>query len=312
MKIVVALGGNALLRRGEPITEVAQRRNIRLAAVSLVKLLHAGHSLVVTHGNGPQVGLIALQAAAGPTDGRYGLDLLGAESQGLIGYLLEQELRNLMPRETMIATVLSQVLVDAADSAFMHPQKPIGPVYDEPTARALARQNSWVCAPDGPYWRRVVASPQPLDILELPAIRLLADHGALVICLGGGGVPVVRNADRRLEGIEAVIDKDSASGLLANTIGADMLLMLTDVDAVYTNYGTAKARSIISMGPDAELGNNAFAPGSMAPKVDAGLRFAIASGKDARIGRIEDALAIVAGKAGTILMAEDKGTEFRT
>jgi carbamate kinase len=312
MKIVVALGGNALLRRGEALTEAVQRHNIRLAALSLVKLLHAGHHLVVTHGNGPQVGLIALQSAAGPADGRYGLDLLGAESQGLIGYLLEQELRNLLPREAMVVTVLSQVLVSAADTAFMHPQKPIGPVYDEPTARALARQNGWVCAPDGPYWRRVVASPQPLEIIELPAISLLADHGALVICLGGGGVPVVRNADRKLEGIEAVIDKDSASGLLAGTIEADMLLMLTDVDAVYTNYGTAQARSIISMGPDAELGNNVFAAGSMAPKVEAGLRFAIASGKDARIGRVEDALAIVAGKAGTTLVAEDKGTEFRT
>ncbi len=312
MKIVVALGGNALLKRGEPQTELVQRRNVRTAALSLVKLLHAGHALVITHGNGPQVGLIALQAAAGPADGRYGLDLLGAQSQGLIGYLLEQELRNLLPRTTVIATVLSQVLVSAADNAFLHPSKPIGPTYDEATAKAIAKENGWSCAADGSHWRRVVASPEPLEILELAAIRLLSESEALVICIGGGGVPVVQSAAGKFEGIEAVIDKDSASELLARNLDADMLLMLTDVDAAYVGFGTANARSIARMGPDPELGEAAFDAGSMGPKIEAATRFALATGKDARIGRVEDALAIVTGKAGTIVVAHDVGTEYRT
>ena len=312
MKIVVALGGNALLKRGEPQTELVQRRNIRVAALSLVKLMHAGHTLVITHGNGPQVGLIALQAAAGPEDGRYPLDILGAESQGMIGYLLEQELRNLLPKTAPVASVLSQVLVSAADDGFLHPTKPIGPIYDEVAAKDLAKARGWTVARDGQHWRRVVASPEPLEILELASIKLLTDNGVLVICVGGGGVPVTRNAAGKLEGAEAVIDKDRASQVLALNLDADMLLMLTDVDAVYVNYGTANAQAIVSMGSDPELGDNVFDAGSMAPKVEAGTRFAIASGKDSRIGRIEDAAAIVLGKAGTIIRGDDVGTEFRT
>jgi len=311
MKIVVALGGNALLKRGEPMTELVQRRNIRIAAVALVKLVHAGHTLVVTHGNGPQVGQIALQAAAGPIDGNYPLDMLGAESQGLIGYLLEQELRNLLPRDAMVATVLSQVLVSAGDAAFLHPTKPIGPIYEEAEAKALARSNGWVCAPDGAHWRRVVASPDPLEILQMPVIALLNERGVLVICAGGGGIPVIRNAAGKLEGIEAVIDKDMTSELLARTLDADMLLLLTDVDAVYLNYGTPDARPVSRMGPDPELPDGAFDAGSMGPKVEAATRFALATGKDARIGRIEDATDIVLDKLGTSIQAADIGTEFR-
>lgn len=312
MKIVVALGGNALLKRGEPMTELVQRRNIRTAAVALVKLLHAGHTLVVTHGNGPQVGQIALQAAAGPADGNYPLDILGAESQGMIGYMLEQELRNLMPRDARIASVLSQVVVSAGDAAFLHPTKPIGPIYDEARATALASANGWVVAPDGQHWRRVVASPEPMEILQMPAITLLSEHGVLVICAGGGGIPVIRNATGKLEGIEAVIDKDMSSELLARNLDADMLLLLTDVDAVYLNYGTPRAHSISRMGPDPELEDGAFDAGSMGPKVESATRFALATGRDARIGRIEDATDIVLGKLGTVIQAADIGTEFRT
>jgi len=311
MKIVVALGGNALLKRGEPMTELVQRRNIRTAAVALVRLVHAGHTLVVTHGNGPQVGQIALQAAAGPADGNYALDILGAESQGLIGYLLEQELRNLMPPDALIASVLTQVVVSAGDAAFLHPTKPIGPIYAEAEAKALAKSNNWVCAPDGAHWRRVVASPDPQEILQMPVIALLNEQRVLVICAGGGGIPVIRNAAGKLEGIEAVIDKDMTSELLARTLDADMLLLLTDVDAVYLDYGTPRAQAVARMGPDPELADGAFDAGSMGPKVEAATRFALATGKDARIGRIEDATDIVLGKLGTIIQATDTGTEFR-
>lgn len=310
MKIVVALGGNALLKRGEPMTETVQRANIRKAAISLVTLIHAGHQLIITHGNGPQVGLIALQADAGPEDGNYPLDVLGAESQGMIGYLIEQELRNLLPRETLVASILTQVVVSSADEAFLHPTKPIGPVYGEGEAKSLMASKGWTYALDGTKWRRVVASPDPLELLQLPSIAALVDRGVIVICAGGGGIPVVRNAAGKLEGVEAVIDKDFTSQLLALRLEADMLLLLTDVDAVYANYGLPNAAAIARMGPDAESANP-FDAGSMGPKVEAATRFATASGRDAGIGRIEDAAMIVRRKAGTIVQAVDIGTEYR-
>ena len=310
MKIVVALGGNALLKRGEPMTEAVQRGNMRTAAIALVTLIHAGHKLIITHGNGPQVGLIALQSDAGPEDGKYPLDVLGAESQGMIGYLLEQELRNLLPRNALVASILTQVVVSSADDAFLHPVKPIGPVYDEAQAKALMHTKGWTCAPDGAKWRRVVASPDPLELLQLPSIAALVDHGVTVICAGGGGVPVVRDAAGKLSGIEAVIDKDRTSEMLAVALEADMLLMLTDVDAVYVNYGSAHPKAIARMGPNAQ-GAHVFDAGSMGPKVEAATRFAMTTGKDAGIGRLEDAVRIVQGKAGTVIQALDMGTDYR-
>ena len=214
MRIVVALGGNALLKRGEPMTAETQRANVRRAATSLAELVGAGHQIVVTHGNGPQVGLLALQSAAGPKDGAYPLDILGAESEGMIGYLIEQELGNCLPDRTLIATLLTQVRVDPNDPAFGTPTKPIGPVYDEATARKLAGERGWTVARDGDKWRRVVASPAPLEILEMRVISLLVERGVVVICAGGGGIPVVARDDGSLIGIEAVIDKDRASSSL--------------------------------------------------------------------------------------------------
>ncbi len=301
MRLVVALGGNALLKRGEAMTAAAQRANVQRAAVSLAALIAAGHQLVITHGNGPQVGLLALQSAAGPKDGaNYPLDILGAESEGMIGYLIEQELDNLLPADAQLATLLTQIRVDAADPAFRHPTKPIGPVYDEATAKRLASERGWSVAPDGDKWRRVVASPEPLEILELQVIKLLVEQGVVVICAGGGGIPVVALDGGGLAGVEAVIDKDRASALLARQLDADRLLLLTDVDAVYLDYGKPGARAIARAGT-AALDADQFAAGSMRPKIAAATLFATATGRPAAIGRLEDAVAILQGDAGTLI-----------
>ena len=310
MRIVVALGGNALLKRGEPMTAGTQRANVGRAAASLAELIGAGHQIVVTHGNGPQVGLLALQAAAGPEDGAYPLDILGAESEGMIGYLIEQELDNCLADETLIATLLTQIRVDARDPAFLAPTKPIGPVYEEATARKLAADRGWQIARDGDKWRRVVASPAPLEILEIKVISLLVERGVVVICGGGGGIPVVARADGSFIGIEAVIDKDRASALLAEQLGADMLLLLTDVDAVYLDFGTPQARRIKSVGA-AALSGDQFAAGSMRPKIEAATGFVAATGRAAAIGRLEDAAAIVLGHAGTMIEAGSSDIEIR-
>ena len=309
MRIVVALGGNALLKRGEPMSAPLQRRNIGEAAKALVALVAAGHQIVVTHGNGPQVGLIALQSAAGPKDGDYPLDILGAESQGMIGYLIEQALRDRLPPETLLATLLTQVRVDETDPAFQHPSKPIGPVYGEAEAKALAAARGWTVALDGDYWRRVVPSPEPREILGLDAIRLLVEAGVVVISTGGGGIPVVARKDAGFDGVEAVIDKDRASGLLAAQIGAEMLLMLTDVEAVYVDFAKPNARAIVRAGANS-LRAEDFAQGSMGPKVAAAQRFATLPGKIAAIGRIEDAGAIVRQVAGTWIEAGEGSLEF--
>jgi carbamate kinase len=298
MRLVIALGGNALLKRGEPMTAETQRANVRRAAISLAELIAGGHQIVVTHGNGPQVGLLALQAAAGPKDGAYPLDILGAESEGMIGYLIEQELDNCLPGGTLIATLLTQVRVDARDPAFGAPTKPIGPVYEETTARKFANERGWRIARDGDKWRRVVASPTPLEILEIRVISLLVERGVVVICGGGGGIPVIARKDGSLIGIEAVIDKDRASALLANQLGADMLLLLTDVEAVYLNFGTPEAQRIRSVGA-ATLMADQFAAGSMRPKIEAATGFVAATGHTAAIGRLDDAAAIVRGDSGT-------------
>ena len=311
MLIVVALGGNALLKRGEPMTAERQRANVGRAAVALAGLIEAGHRIVVTHGNGPQVGLLALQSAAGPADGAaYPLDILGAESEGMIGYLIEQELENRLPGGSLLATLLTQVRVDPADPAFSHPTKPIGPVYDEATARRIAAERHWTIAADGDKWRRVVASPTPLEILEIKVIAMLVERGVVVICGGGGGIPVVLRDDGSVAGVEAVIDKDQASDLLAQQLGADMLLMLTDVDAVYLDFGGPNARRIARAGVGA-LAADRFASGSMRPKIEAATTFVSATGRPAAIGRLEDAAAILLGDAGTMIDGTGPTLEVR-
>ncbi len=302
MLIVVALGGNALSKRGEPMTAANQRSNAQKAAHAMAKLINAGHRLIITHGNGPQVGMLGLQALAGPKDGHYPLDILGAESEGLIGYIIEQELRNTLSADALIVTVLTQTLVDVADKAFLHPTKPVGPVYDEPTARGFVRERGWQIAPDGDRWRRVVASPLPVAIVQLEIISMLVERNVTVICAGGGGVPVIRNELGALTGMEAVIDKDLASSLIAQRLGADKLLLLTDVDAVFENFGKPDEQRIVSIGA-LGLDTNHFSAGSMRPKLDAAKSFVNVTSHTAAIGRLEDALEITNGTAGTMIIA---------
>lgn len=300
MRILAALGGNALLRRGEALTLENQRRNIRLAAEALAPLAQE-NQLVVTHGNGPQVGLLALQGAAYKSDEAYPLDVLDAETEGMIGYLIEQELSNLLP-ECRYATLLTQIEVEARDPAFGAPSKPIGPVYSEEEARRLAEQRGWSIARDNDRFRRVVPSPKPVRILELEIIEWLVNRGVVVICAGGGGIPVVRREDGSLIGVEAVIDKDMASALLASSLRADVFLTLTDVEGVYDRWGDPGARLIRHTTPDA-LRKFHFAPGSMGPKVEAACRFVEQSGGIAGIGALKDAQAILKKAAGTWISA---------
>ena len=299
MRIVFALGGNALLRPGEALTAANQARNIRIVAEALAPICIAGHEVVITHGNGPQVGLLALQAAATP-DTPYPLDVLDAESAGMIGYLIEQQLMNVLPGGTLIAALLTQVRVDRHDPAFRKPTKPIGAVYAESEARAVAAERGWRVAADGKGWRRVVASPAPLEILEARVIELLVAKKVIVICTGGGGIPVVELEDGSFTGIEAVIDKDSASALLARQLGADWLVMLTDVDAHFQEWGTDMARPLRHATPG-ELASVTFANGSMGPKVRAACDFVNETGKHAGIGTLKDANAILEGTAGTVI-----------
>lgn len=302
MLIVAALGGNALLRRHEsPDAEVAQR-NVKVAASALAEIAQ-DHQLVVTHGNGPQIGLLALQSEAFHDVRTYPLDVLGAESEGMIGYLLERELGNVLG-SVPVASLITQTVVDALDPAFQKPSKPIGPVYDVDRAQALARDRGWTIAPDGKDWRRVVASPTPRSIVELPTIQLLLEHGVVVVCAGGGGVPVVVDSGGARHGVEAVVDKDLASALLARQLSADLLLLLTDVSAVELDWGTAKARPLARATPE-ELATYDFASGSMAPKVEAASSFVRATRKRACIGALSETLALVAGTAGTTIVSGD-------
>ncbi len=299
MLIVIALGGNALLHRGQPLTAENQRDNVRIAAAALAPL--AGkHQLVITHGNGPQVGLLALQDSAYREDVHYPLDILDAETEGMVGYLIEQEMNNLLSAGQRCATLLTQTEVDAHDPAFRHPTKPIGPVYDAAEARRIAAARGWTIAPDGESFRRVVPSPRPQRILELGVIRLLVENQVIVICAGGGGIPVVCRDDGHLVGVEAVIDKDSASSLLARELGADALIMLTDVEAVYQNWGGADARAIRRMSARA-LRQLTFAAGSMAPKVEAACEFVEQTDGLAGIGQLKDVQPILTGEAGTVI-----------
>jgi carbamate kinase len=299
MRILVALGGNALLHRDEALTADNQRRNIGLAAEVLAPLA-TEHELVITHGNGPQVGLLALQNAAYKADESYPLDVLDAQTEGMIGYLIEQELNNLLPADIRCATILTQVEVDPHDPAFTHPSKPIGPLYDKQQAQSLARNQGWHIAPDGDSYRRVVPSPRPRRILELTVIELLLNQGIIVICAGGGGIPTVLREDGSLIGVEAVIDKDLASSLLAQELKANMFLMLTDVDAVYRDWGKPAACPIRRITPQA-ISQFAFEAGTMAPKVEAAVEFVEKASGIACIGALKDAQAMINGEAGTII-----------
>ena len=306
MRIVVALGGNALLKRGEPMTSDVQRANIRVAAQALAPLVK-DNQLVITHGNGPQVGLLALQGAAYKPDEAYPLDVLGAETEGMIGYMIEQELGNLLPYEVPFATLLTMVEVDPNDPGFANPTKFVGPVYDKPDADRIAKEKGWVFKADGAKWRRVVASPLPQHIFEIRPVRWLLEHGAIVICAGGGGIPTMyeKGANRKLVGVEAVIDKDLCSELLARELDADLFVMLTDADAVYVDWGKPTQKAIRSSSPLALAGIE-FAAGSMGPKVQAACRFAAATGHRAAIGALADLSRIIAGEAGTTIAP--KGT----
>ena len=300
MRVVAALGGNALLRRGEPLTAENQRDNVRAAVAALLPIA-LEHDLVLTHGNGPQVGLLALQNAAYRADEEYPLDILDAETEGMIGYLVEQELGNVLPADRPLATLLTRIEVGSDDPAFAQPTKPIGPVYERAEAERHAAEKGWVIARDGARWRRVVPSPQPRAILEIGVIDLLVRAGVLVVCAGGGGIPVVRT-EAGYVGIEAVIDKDYAGALLATSLHADAFLMLTDVDAAYTGWGTPEARPIRDATPES-LAGHAFAPGSMGPKVEAACRFVRADHGFAVIGALADAHRMLAREAGTIVTA---------
>ena len=299
MRVVVALGGNALLERGEaPIAEL-QLAHI-IAAVHALTPLARDHDLVITHGNGPQVGLLALESARDPDLPRpYPFDALVAETQGMIGYLLLQALENALPGQQIVG-LITQTLVRADDPAFKNPTKFVGPIYGEDEAQKLAGRWGWKVRPDGHSWRRVVASPEPQGIIELATIKVLLADGAVVICAGGGGVPVRRTPDGKLRGVEAVVDKDSTTSLLAESLDADALLLLTDVPAVELDYGKPNARSIDRISAD-ELERLDFPSGSMGPKVAAACRFVRATHKVAAIGRLEDATELLLGKAGTTI-----------
>lgn len=299
MRIVIALGGNALLRRDDPVTMQVQRRNVRIAAEAIAPL-SAGHSIVIVHGNGPQVGLLSLQAEAYKGAEAYPLDVLDAGTQGMIGYLIQQELRSLLPPDSQVVTLLTMVAVDADDPAFASPVKFVGPLYDKDAADNLAAEKGWAFRQDGSAWRRVVPSPEPREILEIQPITWLLERGAVVVCAGGGGIPVANrsSAPGPLVGVEAVIDKDLASELLAEDLGADLFLMATDVDGVYLDWGTPRQRRLDRVTPE-ELAGYQFAAGSMGPKVEAATRFAAKTDGRAAIGALADIAAITAGTAGT-------------
>jgi carbamate kinase len=312
MRIVVALGGNALLQRGEEMTSLNQRHNIADACAGLAPIA-AEHELVISHGNGPQVGLLALQGAAYDTVPTYPLDVLGAETQGMIGYLISQEMGNRLPFDHAIACLLTMIEVDPNDPAFDDPTKPIGPMYTQAQADELHAERGWSFKPDGASIRRVVASPRPKQIFELRQIRWLLEHRALVICAGGGGIPTAYDEHHHLVGVEAVIDKDHASELLATGLGADLFIMATDTDAAYVGWGTPDARRITRAHPDALIERlDEFAVGSMRPKIEAACNFARQSGKCAVIGSHTDLAHLARGEHGTVVSTDQPGLELAT
>jgi carbamate kinase len=299
VRIVAALGGNALLERGEKPDEDIQEHHVKQAADALAPLARS-HDLIVTHGNGPQVGLLALESASDPALTRpYSLDVLGAQTQGMIGYWLVRALHGAAPGKPA-GCLIGQTRVDPDDPAFAAPTKFVGPVYKESQAQDLAAERGWVVRPDGAAWRRVVPSPEPLELVELSLIKVLLAAGALVVCAGGGGIPVVADASGALRGVEAVVDKDLTAALLARAVDADALLLLTDVDAVIDGFGTPDARPIRHATPQ-QLRARSFPAGSMGPKVEAACRFVEATGRMAAIGRLDAAEALLDRSAGTIV-----------
>ena len=298
MRVVIALGGNALLRRGEPMDIEIQRTNLKVAAAAIAEIAE-DHQVVITHGNGPQVGLLALQNEACTEAPPAPLDVLDAETEGMVGYLLEQELGHHLPSGGL-ATLLTQVVVNPNDPAFLHPTKPIGPVYDAARVDELDARRGWVLRPDGAKWRRVVPSPRPHRIVEMDTIRLLVDSGVVVICAGGGGIPVVHSGDGGYRGVEAVIDKDLSAAFLASELKADALLLLTDVDAVYEDWGTPVQRAL-HVTTVADLRSLEAPTGSMGPKIEAACEFIERGGSLAAIGALADAAAMLRGEAGTVL-----------
>ncbi|AXM45853.1 carbamate kinase [Dichelobacter nodosus] len=313
MRIVIALGGNALLRRGQVMSAENQRENVRIAAEQIAKV-HQGNELIIAHGNGPQVGLLALQGAAynavKPEVETYPLDVLGSQTEGMIGYMIEQEMGNVLPKDVPLATILTQVEVDKNDPAFKNPTKPIGPVYEKEEAERLAKEKGWTIAPDGDKYRRVVPSPLPKRIFEIRPIQWMVDNGAVVICAGGGGIPTYFETADKLSGVEAVIDKDLCSSLLAQELNADLLVIATDVDAAYVDWGKPTQKAIAGAHPD-DFANSSFAAGSMGPKVKAACEFARKSGNTAVIGALSDIEAIVRGEAGTRVSVKEHGMRYR-
>ncbi|MEZ9450202.1 carbamate kinase [Vibrio splendidus] len=293
--VVVALGGNALLRRGEPLEADVQRRNIETAVKTISEIAKV-YNVVLVHGNGPQVGLLALQGLEYKKVNPYPLDVLGSETQGMIGYMLMQEFKNYLP-DRNISCMLTQMTVDPNDPAFADPTKPIGPIYEEAEARELAEKLHWIVKPDGQHFRRVVPSPRPTGIVEHEAITQLIDAGHLVICTGGGGIPV-KKENGKLVGVEAVIDKDMSAAFLAKQLDADALLILTDAEAVYLDWGKPTQHALRSTTPS-ELAKFTFDAGSMGPKIEASCEFIQQGGKVVGIGALEDGLQILQGQAGT-------------
>lgn len=300
MRVVIALGGNAILKRGEPMTAANQRLNVKRAAEAIAKVMEAGHEVVITHGNGPQVGLMALQDLAYDPALASPIDCLVAETQGQIGYILQQELGNATGNKREIVTVLTQIEVDHDDVAFNEPGKPIGPLYSKIEAATVTAKYGWTMMPDGGSFRRAIASPKPKRIVEIATLKNLLESRVTVICVGGGGIPIVKYEGGNQLGVDAVIDKDHASGLLAREIKADALLLLTDVDGVYLGWGTDQQQRLATITP-AELSADKFAAGSMAPKVQAAIDFASVGNTKTGIGRLEDALEILNERAGTIV-----------
>lgn len=305
MKIVIALGGNALLKRGEPMTAENQRENVKTACAQIARV-YDGNQLIITHGNGPQVGLLALQNNAYKEVPMYPLDVLGAETAGMIGYMIQQELSNTVPGSASIVTVLTQIQVDPKDPAFQKPSKPVGPVYSKEEADKIAAEKGWTMAPDNDKYRRVVASPKPVNIFGLEPLKTLIDNKYIVVCGGGGGIPTWVDDKGKQHGAEAVIDKDLATALLATLIDADLFVIATDVDGAYLDWGKPEQKRIALAAPDAALAFG-FASGSMGPKIEAAANFAKATGKDAVIGALADIEQIVAGKAGTRISGKAEG-----
>lgn len=320
MRVVVALGGNALQKRGEAMTVENQRENVRIACRAMAPVA-MDHELVISHGNGPQVGLLSLQASSYDEESSYPFDVLGAQTEGMIGYFIEQEMGNLLPYDKPLSTVLTMVEVDPDDPAMLDPTKFVGPVYDEQDAKRLAEEKGWTVKPDGDKWRRVVPSPEPQHIFQIRPITWLLEKGAVVVCTGGGGIPTMYLPEEGLEGpwdfnprtlvgVEAVIDKDRSSAVLAKDLQADLLVIATDADAVYVDWGSPRQRAIRLASPD-DIEAYDFPAGSMGPKVEAAADFARSRpGASAVIGALEDLSAIIAGEKGTRVTTEAGAIRF--